>query len=178
MFAVVARANWHTFQLLTKRHGRMRSLLSRPSFWGNLAHLGPWPPPNVWLGVSAEHQHWWDIRVPALVATPAAVRFVSAEPLLGPIDMGLDHGKPSPDWLIIGGESGIGARPVALEWVRSMLAQCQQPGIRTVPLIKQLGSIAGRGTGRGIEGRRLGQVARRPEVPRVPRRPCGGGHVT
>jgi protein gp37 len=53
----MAQANWHTFQLLTKRHGRMRSLPSRPSFRGNLAHLGPWPLPNVWLGVSAEDHH-------------------------------------------------------------------------------------------------------------------------
>ena len=80
----MAQANWHTFQLLTKRHGRMRSLLSRPSFRGNLAHLGPSPLPNVWLGVSAEDQHWWGIRVPALVATSAAVRCGPAEPLLGP----------------------------------------------------------------------------------------------
>jgi protein gp37 len=80
VFAVMARAHWHTFQLLTKRHGRMRSLLSRPSFRDNLAHWASWPLPNVWLGVSAEDQQWWDIRVPALLETPAAVRFVSMHP--------------------------------------------------------------------------------------------------
>jgi protein gp37 len=152
VFSVMARAHWHTFQLLTKRHGRMRSLLSRPSFRDNLAHWASWPLPNVWLGVSAEDQQWWDIRVPALLETPAALRFVSAEPLLGPTDMGLASGGPAPDWLIVGGESGPGARPMPIEWVRSMLAQCQRPGVPTVPFVKQLGSVAGRELGAGPKG--------------------------
>jgi protein gp37 len=154
VFSVMARGHWHTFQLLTKRHGRMRSLLSRPSFRDNLAHLAPWPLPNVWLGVSAEDQKWWDVRVPALLETPAAVRFVSAEPLLGPIDMRLDreHGDSAPDWLIIGGESGPGARPMDVEWVRDLLAQCQRPGAPTVPFVKQLGAVAGRELGAGSKG--------------------------
>lgn len=80
VWEVMARCPQHTFQILTKRHGRMRSLLNASTF------NSP-PLPNVWLGVSAENQQWADIRIPALLDTPAAVRFVSAEPLLGPIDL-------------------------------------------------------------------------------------------
>lgn len=151
VFAVMAQAHWHTFQLLTKRHGRMKSLLSRPSFRDTLASLAPWPLPNVWLGVSAEEQKWWDIRVPALLETPAAVRFVSAEPLLGPIDMRLGR-DCAPDWLIVGGESGPGARKMDVEWVRDLLAQCHRPGVSTVPFVKQLGAVAGRELGAGPKG--------------------------
>lgn len=89
VFAVMARAPQHTFQLLTKRHGRMRSLLNEHDFPARVIGSDeiPWPLPNVWLGVSAENQQWADIRIPALLDTPAAVRFVSAEPLLGPLDL-------------------------------------------------------------------------------------------
>jgi protein gp37 len=157
---VMAKTPRHTYQILTKRPGRMRSLLRKwerdgwtwrrdDSLW-----CGPvrGPLPNVWLGVSAEDGKWWDVRWPVLGETPAAVRFVSAEPLLGPIDMGLAPGRPSPDWLIIGGESGRAARPMAVEWVRDMLTQCRQPGVQTVPFIKQLGSVAGREAGAGPKG--------------------------
>lgn len=105
VFAVMAAAGQHIFQVLTKRPGRMRSLLSKP--WFPIAvdnertaiearrsgqsvrfvRPGPWPLPNVWLGTSAEDQRWFDIRWPSLRDTPAAVRFISAEPLLGAIDM-------------------------------------------------------------------------------------------
>lgn len=117
---VFARMWWapqHTFQVLTKRHGRLRSLVPRIE-----AHLRErerdlalvdcptaltWPLPNVWLGVSVETQKWADIRIPALLDTPAAVRFLSCEPLLGQIDLGIDdphqghesddvHGYPHP----------------------------------------------------------------------------------
>ncbi|KAB2371121.1 DUF5131 family protein [Actinomadura montaniterrae] len=101
VFAVMLAAQQHTFQLLTKRHARMRDLLSRPAFRDLVFELAVtdyglaparderrwWPLPNVWLGVSAEKQKWAGIRLPALLDTPAAVRFVSAEPLLGPIDL-------------------------------------------------------------------------------------------
>jgi protein gp37 len=159
VFSVMARAHWHTFQLLTKRHSRMRSLLSRPSFRENLADWAPWPLPNVWLGVSAEDQHWFDIRVPALLATSAAVRFVSCEPLLGRIDMGFGCVRSGalrspcetvPDWVIVGGESGPGARPMELEWARQIVRQCRQAGM--APFVKQLGSVAGRAAGAGPKG--------------------------
>jgi protein gp37 len=136
-------------------------------------HRRQWPLPNVWLGISAEDQKWWDIRVPALMDTPAAVRFVSAEPLLGPIDPALDHEcgdpphwqcPPMPDWLIIGGESGPGARPMRLEWVRELLAQCREPEVKTVPFVKQLGSVLGRELGAGPKG---GDWDRWPEDLRV-----------
>jgi len=181
VFAVMALAPQHTFQVLTKRHGRMRSLLAggprhawvvprHPSPFvqavhaevRSLAPAGPmlrWPLPNVWLGVSAEDQKWFDIRVPALMETPSAVRFVSCEPLLGWIDMAFDHEcgdpphlycPPVPDWVIIGGESGPGARPMKLEWAREIVEQCGWSGI--APFVKQLGSVLGREIGAGSKG--------------------------
>lgn len=106
VFAVMAVTERHTFQVLTKRPARMRSLMNdrdfRISMWEwcseligepatdslwNRSDQVPWPLPNVWLGVSAEDQKWADIRIPTLLDTPAAVRFISAEPLLGPIDL-------------------------------------------------------------------------------------------
>lgn len=97
IFGVMAAARKHTFQLLTKRHGRMRSLLNDPNFAHMVRHRAQgkglsipdfvWPLPNLWLGVSVENQRWANIRIPALVDTPAAVRFLSCEPLLGPVDL-------------------------------------------------------------------------------------------
>ncbi|SII86197.1 bacteriophage protein gp37 [Mycobacteroides abscessus subsp. abscessus] len=138
----------HTFQLLTKRHARMRSLLSSDEFRARVARIAAgmsedgdnvhdaiyyhyWPLPNVWLGVSAEDQKRADLRIPALLDTPAAVRFVSAEPLLGPINLHTDPieaGSPfwgsQLDWVIVGGESGHEDRPMHVDWVRSLRDQC------------------------------------------------------
>lgn len=147
VFSVMACADHHTFQLLTKRHGRMRSLLTSEAFRelvfkcqaldlpGDV--MGDyWPLPNVWLGVSTEDQKRADLRIPALLDTPAAARFVSAEPLLGPIDL---HGDPIGkdsvfwighlDWVIVGGESGSGARPMHPDWARSLRDQCLAAGV-------------------------------------------------
>lgn len=107
VFATMARAQQHSFQVLTKRHGRMRAMLNAPSFVGLVRHtLGTvgedmvWPLPNVWLGVSCENQQWADIRIPALLDTPAVVRWVSAEPFLGPIDLhARDTRTFGPRWL-------------------------------------------------------------------------------
>lgn len=173
VFAVMASAQRHTFQVLTKRHARMKSLLSSPAFaaavtteaaWllttglPDFRALEIWPLPNVWLGVSAEDQHWADIRIPALVRTPAAVRFVSAEPLLGPVSLhrglawcpvhdfagGFCPGPcPDlivPDWLIIGGESGAGARPMEIEWATTLIRQGHRAGAAV--FMKQVGSVA------------------------------------
>jgi protein gp37 len=131
---------------------------------GALAETEIWPLPNVWLGVSAEDQTRADERIPDLLATPAAVRFVSAEPLLGPIDfesvlkrlrrLRLHPVKPDKtidtsfvlnsriqlDWIISGGESGHGARPMHPEWVRSIRDQCQASG--TAFFFKQWGEWA------------------------------------
>jgi len=110
VFAVMAAAPRHTFQLLTKRHARMRSLVSSPDFREKVDAKaasdydhdtrGQWPLPNLWLGVSAENQMWADIRIPVLLDTPAVVRFVSAEPLIGPIT---DIHAETLDWVIVGG---------------------------------------------------------------------------
>ena len=102
VFAAMASTPRHTFQVLTKRHARLRSLVGSDEFRKSVQrrinyappdddyvtrHWKTWPLPNVWLGVSVEDQQWADIRVPALVQTPAAVRFLSCEPLLGPVDL-------------------------------------------------------------------------------------------
>ena len=100
VFEVMAAAHWHTFQVLTKRSERLRKLA------GSL----PWPA-NVWMGVSVENQHWTP-RIDDLRAVPAAIRFLSCEPLLSTLDLDLQ----GIDWVIAGGESGPGARPMNLEW--------------------------------------------------------------
>lgn len=142
VFAVMALAPQHTFQLLTKRHARMRSLLSSIDFQEDVQNAiawieNPqeisvmtrlrWPLPNVWLGVSAEDQHWYNIRWPALRDTPAAVRFISFEPLLDEVSMLANSTVdqwPMPDWAIVGGESGPGARPMQPRWARQLRDEC------------------------------------------------------
>ncbi|AII28217.1 hypothetical protein VC74_gp53 [Mycobacterium phage Sparky] len=140
VFAIMLLAQRHTFQVLTKRHGRMYSLLNSHAFWTLVLYeaLTPELPagdrdglqlslhylPNVWLGVSTENQKWADIRIPALLDTPAAVRFISAEPLLGPINLRREWGYgPGIDWIIVGGESGPGARPMHPDWARALRDQ-------------------------------------------------------
>ena len=173
VFEVMAKASRHTFQVLTKRPGRMRSLLKRWATQGesedwagpgaavfrraDKVWVGPilWPLPNVWLGVSAEDQRWADIRIPVLLDTPAAVRFVSAEPLLGPIDLRSwvdGAGRRGLDWVICGGESGRGARPMDLDWARLIRDQCQ--AAETAFLYKQQGSgDGGAKSRRELDGR-------------------------
>lgn len=125
IFMVMADAQHHTFQVLTKRPERMRAYLHRGIVHGVL--------PNVWLGVSVEDQATAEARIPPLLATGAAIRFVSAEPLLGAIDLsrgllGLPD-KPRErqrgiDWMIVGGESGPGARPMHPDWAAALRDQC------------------------------------------------------
>ncbi len=142
VFVTMAQAQRHTFQVLTKRHGRMRSLLNRWAADGWIArdHRMTWNDlsgyvvagalPNVWLGVSVEDQKWADLRVPALLNTPAAVRFLSCEPLLGPVDLRA-HLWPELGlhWVIVGGESGSGARPMHPDWPASVRDQCTAVGV-------------------------------------------------
>lgn len=134
VFAVMARAPQHTFQVLTKRSQRMRAY-----FHGlrGLAELGgrPWPLPNVWLGVSCEDQARANERIPDLLETPATVRFVSAEPLLGPISFA---GTPGLGWVIIGGESGPDARPFDPRWAEDIIGQCRRSSVPV--FMKQMGS--------------------------------------
>lgn len=144
VFSVMEQAKQHTFMILTKRPEGMKWLrLNGPI-------VGREPLPNVWLGVSVENQATADERIPLLLQTPAAVRFISAEPLLGSVDLHikgvdttcrcagcLDLAKSSPDmwqaqridWLIVGGETGPGARPMHQDWVRSLRDQCQTAGV-------------------------------------------------
>lgn len=159
VFAVMALAPQHTFQVLTKRPGRMRSLLSSEQFrwwvWHEMLTLTHqrkmpmvqehfdalrWPLPNVWLGTSVESQKWADVRIPQLLQTPAAVRFLSCEPLLGPVDLvpfvpPAAHWDGNADplwrlhWVIVGGESGPHARPMHPDWARSLRDQCVAAGV-------------------------------------------------
>lgn len=162
IFAVMALCLQHTFRVLTKRAGRMQTYMANPereARWMTavadlfeiapslmdrpfpiMGRRDPWLPlPNVWLGVSAEDQATFDERVGILADVPAAIRFVSAEPLLGPIDIGnaFDSAGSDPaaeerlpvDWLIAGGESGPGARPMHPDWARSLRDQCARAGV-------------------------------------------------
>lgn len=228
VFAVMTLTPWHTFQVLTKRPGRMlyyltekyqrpeshkiesakgkpawdtrqdfvnlaidhvmigNKLFDRDDWWtseGSLKNrFRDWPLSNVWLGVSVEDQQRADERIPLLLRTPAAVRFLSVEPLLSPLDLtewiSLDmrqaanrhwdrtghtsavDGQFIPpdslrctdcawqrsrdlrviDWVILGGESGPGARPCVAEWLRSLVAQCQAAQVPV--FVKQLGSVS------------------------------------
>lgn len=147
VFGIMADAPRHTFQILTKRARRMReALIAIEDAVDPERHGYSWPLPNVWLGVSAEDQQRADERIPELLQAPAVVRFVSAEPLLGPIDF---EGTPGPDgvgidypegldWVIVGGESGPGARPCDVAWIRSIVRQCREAGVAC--FVKQLGA--------------------------------------
>jgi protein gp37 len=125
-------------------------LIYGPGKISNLPHIPPhpeaWPLPNVWLGVSVENQRAADERIPLLLQTPAAVRFLSCEPLLGPVDLtpylepyvrtkhdgsrrGTVWADPGIDWVIVGGESGPGARPMHPDWVRGIRDQCVGAGV-------------------------------------------------
>jgi protein gp37 len=135
IFSVMKHCSWHTFQILTKRPQRMREWLTNGIIESMVTQCDPvktWPLPNVWLGVSVENQHFADERIPLLLETPAAVRWISAEPLLGMIQPllgteGLDGQKL--DWVVCGGESGSNARPMHPGWARSLRDQCQGAGV-------------------------------------------------
>jgi protein gp37 len=139
VFDVMRKADWHTFQILTKRSSRMLELA---------AHLR-WPD-NVWMGVSVENQRWAH-RIDDLRKIPAKVRFLSCEPLLGPLrlDLRCIH------WVIVGGESGQRARLMKAEWVRDIRGQCREA--RVPFFFKQWGahSEAGARVGKKVAGRLL-----------------------
>jgi protein gp37 len=136
VFDVMCRAHWHVFQILTKRHERLAELANRL----------PWPP-NVWIGVSIENRRFVH-RADSLREVPAAVRFISAEPLLGPLD-GLDLTRV--DWLIAGGESGPRHRAVRVEWLRALRDQCRAANVFF--FFKQWGGIRSKAGGRVLDGR-------------------------
>lgn len=180
------------------------------------------PLPNVWLGVSVENQAAADERIPHLLRTPAAVRFLSCEPLLGPVDLrhirpaqkpeaamrpvtgevveanclsgdcitslGFGYsGGPTVSWVIVGGESGPGARPCNIEWVRSVVRQCQAAGVPV--FVKQLGSQPEFGAGecvrwadagptQRLRDKKGGDIAEWPADLRVREFPAAAGAVS
>lgn len=123
VFATIQSAPRHLFQVLTKRPARMQAWMLDPPQSLLQPDGAGWPPPNLWLGVSVEDQRRANERIPLLLQTPAVVRFVSCEPLLGPLD--LTPWLHRLDWVIVGAESGPGARPMDDAWVRALRDQCQ-----------------------------------------------------
>jgi protein gp37 len=136
VFDSMRRASWHTFQILTKRSDRLRQLDAKIDW-----------PANVWMGVSVESKRY-AFRIEHLRHTHAAVKFLSVEPLLGPLP-GLN--LQGVQWVIVGGESGPGARPIAKEWVTDIRDQCLTAGVSF--FFKQWGGINKKRTGRLLEGR-------------------------
>jgi protein gp37 len=140
VFEVMAAAPRHTFQVLTKRPERMREVVER-------LYAGAEPLPNVWLGTSIENDRWVS-RADAVRQSPAAVRFISAEPLLGPLPSLELAGI---DWLIVGGESGPRHRPVDPEWVRDLRNRATAAGVAF--FFKQWGGRTPKAGGRTLDGR-------------------------
>jgi protein gp37 len=219
VFATMARTPQHTYQILTKRHGRMRSLVGSLIDGGqNLIEAAPdedtaralydavWPLPNVWLGVSVEDQKRADLRIPALVDTAAAVRFLSCEPLLGPVSIsdhiwatctccdGEGHDEACATcadshcesghmrqlhWVIVGGESGRGARPMAPQWATGLRDECRQDHVPF--FFKQWGEyaptgylvIGGTSKGTLLAGAPVDDLGHRVELARVGKKNAG-----
>ena len=138
---VMVRASRHTYQVLTKRSDRMRDLLkTRLRFAAEK--------PHIWWGVSVENKACGLPRIAHLHSSPAAVKFLSIEPLLediGRLDLSAIH------WVIVGGESGFGARPIRREWVISIRKQCRQNGVPF--FFKQWGGVHKSKAGRSLDGR-------------------------
>lgn len=150
IFGVMARATRHTFQVLTKRPERMETLMidgdwkrrvlvdagiSPPENWDSQEFANrDWLCGNVWLGVSVENQEQAEKRIPSLLQTPAAVLWLSVEPMLGPVNFGLDLKTlkigleiyRGVDWVVVGGESGHGFRPMEIKWLESVVGQCRE----------------------------------------------------
>ncbi len=152
VFDVMERADWHVFQVLTKRAGRLAELAPRL----------PWPP-NVWQGVSVENARYTS-RVAHLQRVPAAVRFLSVEPLIGPIPLlPLDGIR----WVIVGGESGPNHRPVDPDWVRGIRDQCLAA---EVPFFfKQWGGPTAKSGGRVLDGQVWNDVPAMDQIDRAAR---------
>ena len=136
VFNVMAKAHWHTFQVLTKRSERLLELSNEL----------PWAP-NIWMGVTVENKDY-TFRIDHLRKTGACLKFLSIEPLLGPIShLNLD----GIDWVIVGGESGPGARPMDPTWVLDIRDQCQEAGVPF--FFKQWGGTRKKKAGRLLDGR-------------------------
>ncbi len=143
VFSTMIATPQHTYQILTKRSTRLRELAPE-LVW----------PPNVWMGVSVEDQRVMH-RIDDLRSVPASVRFLSCEPLIGPLDNLLLEGI---HWVIVGGESGPGARPMQREWVESIRRQCRRA--RVPFFFKQWGGVRKDLTGRELNGRTYDEMPR------------------
>jgi protein gp37 len=155
---VMMRANWHTYQVLTKRSKRLAQLLSTRLQFAATA-------PHIWWGVSVEDKRYGLPRIADLQCAPAAVRFLSIEPLLedlGTLDLRGIH------WVIVGGESGRGARPMSREWLISIRDQCAKAGVPF--FFKQWGGVHKKSTGRMLDRRIYNEFPRR-----IPN-PVGAAH--
>lgn len=144
VFSVMAEAHWHVFQVLTKRHERLTEIAPRLNW-----------PSNVWMGVSVENRRFVQ-RADCLRQVPAAVRFVSAEPLLGPLD---DLDLDELDWVIVGGESGPKHRPMRIEWARDLRDRCLEAEIPF--FFKQWGGRRSKSGGRTLDGQEWSQMPSR-----------------
>lgn len=154
VFETMRDASWHQFQLLTKRTERMASYLaSRGPRLGRLSETHP----NVWLGASVETQHYVP-RAEVVANLSSTVRFLSCEPLLGPLNLEGVLGQAAINWVIVGGESGHGARPMAREWVRELREQCRAAGVPF--FFKQWGGPRKKETGRVLDRRTWDQMPR------------------
>lgn len=180
VWAVMSMSPQHTFQILTKRPDRMRIVgLAMFRLMVNAARLQcgvsvlpdsrradgtyAWPLPNVWLGTSIEDQQLVEERCLPLFETPARIRFLSLEPLLGPINLGLLGTLPRMrfsgyqlaadrlDWVIVGGESGPGHRPIEADWVRAIRDECHDAKVAF--FFKQWGGRTAKAGGRELDGR-------------------------
>jgi protein gp37 len=202
IFAVMAATPRHQYIVLTKRHDRMRSLLNNTAWIAQVRSRAAgktdqalpwaWPLPNLVLGVSVEDQKYANLRLPALIDTPAAVRAVSAEPLLGPIDLhqalipcGDPRGKGLTmsfvhngrcceqalhgiGWVIAGGESGAGHRPVDADWIRTLRDQATAADVPF--FFKQWGGLTPKAGGRDLDGRTWDQRPVHTTAPDAARR--------
>ena len=146
---VMVRADWHTYQVLTKRSKRLAKLLSTRLRFAASAH-------HIWWGVSVEDRRYGLARIPDLQSAPASVRFLSVEPLLedlGTLDLSGIH------WVIVGGESGRGARPMSRQWVVSVRDQCAKAGVPF--FFKQWGGLHKKRAGRMLDGRSYDEIPQR-----------------
>lgn len=157
---VMLAAKWHTYQVLTKRSERLRDLLNtKLSFAARQAH--------IWWGVSVEDRKYGVPRIAHLQEADASIRFLSVEPLLedvGELDL------KCIDWMIVGGESGAGARPLRKEWVLALRNQCKQDGIAF--FFKQWGGVRKSKTGRRLEGRTYNEYPTRSHNAVLPLESC------
>jgi len=154
VFDRMAQADWHSYQLLTKRPERMAEVVG--SYYARRPAADPLT--HVWLGTSIENDRWTN-RADALRRTPAAVRFVSAEPLLGPLPS-LD--LAAIDWLIVGGESGAGARPMRPDWARHLRDRALAAHVAF--FFKQWGGRTPKSGGRELDGQTWDEYPRIPNL--------------